>query len=729
MKYIILVIALTALCLNVGFSKNTLSMDGYVLYKRYVEATDATKQTALRSEYMLRGPENNPTIGAIIRYDAKLDKAKLKTLGVLPQLDFDTIMTCIVPVRNLLKISEFDGIIRIETDTKLRPYLDKALPSANVLEGQNGQIDGVQYDGTGVIVGIIDIGFDFTHPMFNDTNGNSRIKRVWNAIYNGYNPPAGFNKGTLYTDSSIIRDSLQHSEYIVTHGTSVAAVAAGLNENGFGSSTGYGGVAPNADIAMVEVYGISEDINALDYIFSYADSVGKPCVVNLSSGYMPLDYLNDEMSSCDILFRNVLNKHKKEGRIFCAAAGNGIGENHHFQTTISNNDECVTNLPFDSAYTHYRFSAVANEGEDFLLSFVVTDDAGNDWYSPVFRASESYYSDTNLFTDVAERNATLIIETGIGGNNGSNRPSVKVWLMNFNDLPLHIRYTITSENAHIHSWTEPYAEAISGGHTIDMKYAVGPPADMSEIISVGSYNTRNQLPMVVFWDSLDFSDQYTIEDHSYFSVFGPNMNGDIKPDIMAPGAFTIAAANKFCETFGQYTTDLDENGKPKYVAAAGTSLSSPFVVGCVALALQKNPNITMDEMKTLLQKTAKNDEFTGNVRNNKSTTWGWGKINLISLLNEIKVGIHEPSKISTFRLYPNPVVKNANIRFSLVKPADVIISISDILGNEVMKLENTYDTGEQNISINVDALAKGSYICSILIGGTRAATTQFVISE
>ena len=36
------------------------------------------------------------------------------------------------------------------------------------------------YTGKGVIVGVIDTGFDFQHPVFKDAEGRSRIKAVYN---------------------------------------------------------------------------------------------------------------------------------------------------------------------------------------------------------------------------------------------------------------------------------------------------------------------------------------------------------------------------------------------------------------------------------------------------------------------------------------------------------------------------------------------------------------------
>lgn len=46
------------------------------------------------------------------------------------------------------------------------------------------------YDGTGVVVGIIDVGFDYGHPSFWDSTGSTlRVKRVWSQLDTSGTPP------------------------------------------------------------------------------------------------------------------------------------------------------------------------------------------------------------------------------------------------------------------------------------------------------------------------------------------------------------------------------------------------------------------------------------------------------------------------------------------------------------------------------------------------------------
>ena len=98
---------------------------------------------------------------------------------------------------------------------------------------------------------------------------------------------------------------------------------------------------------------------------------------------------------------------------------------------------------------------------------------------------------------------------------------------------------------------------------------------------------------------------------AYFSSRGPVSPFYIKPDLVAPGAFIN-------------TTDTDGN----YKISSGTSFAAPHVAGTAALILQKNPELTPQEVKSILMTTTDmvydqfNDRFpidvSGNGRVNAS---------------------------------------------------------------------------------------------------------------
>jgi len=92
---------------------------------------------------------------------------------------------------------------------------------------------------------------------------------------------------------------------------------------------------------------------------------------------------------------------------------------------------------------------------------------------------------------------------------------------------------------------------------------------------------------------------------AYFSSRGPVSPFYIKPDLVAPGAFIN-------------TTDTNRN----YKISSGTSFAAPHVAGTAALILQKNPELTPQEVKSILMTTTDivydqfNDRFPINVSGN-----------------------------------------------------------------------------------------------------------------
>lgn len=82
-----------------------------------------------------------------------------------------------------------------------------------------------------------------------------------------------------------------------------------------------------------------------------------------------------------------------------------------------------------------------------------------------------------------------------------------------------------------------------------------------------------------------------------FSSRGPSVGGGLKPEIVAPGAFLYAAAQR-----------LDRNGdaySPSgFEAVDGTSFSAPLVAGAAALVWQANPGFTAADVKSALVNTA-----------------------------------------------------------------------------------------------------------------------------
>jgi minor extracellular serine protease Vpr len=78
-----------------------------------------------------------------------------------------------------------------------------------------------------------------------------------------------------------------------------------------------------------------------------------------------------------------------------------------------------------------------------------------------------------------------------------------------------------------------------------------------------------------------------------FSSRGPNVDGSIKPDLVAVGS-------------DFYTASSNPDGPPAYAIVSGTSFSTPLVAGAAALLKGARPGLTSAQYRSLLINTATN---------------------------------------------------------------------------------------------------------------------------
>jgi serine protease AprX len=123
------------------------------------------------------------------------------------------------------------------------------------------------------------------------------------------------------------------------------------------------------------------------------------------------------------------------------------------------------------------------------------------------------------------------------------------------------------------------------------------------------------------------------DDVPYFSARGPTLNGDSKPDILAPGRkiLSLYALSSYLDGALPGRQVLSSLGRP-YFRLTGTSMSAPVVSGVVALLLQKNPQLTPDQVKYILTNTARS------VSGNRNTV-GAGVVDAYAVLTSNQMGV------------------------------------------------------------------------------------------
>ena len=148
----------------------------------------------LKQHRLIADPD---TVGGVVYISCFIHLAdasalsEVEALGVEVEETFDGLdfITARVPVNQLEALSDINNVTRIKVAQRMRPLTDKAREATNVddllTQSPDAIAQGVttKYDGSGVVLGIIDCGIDFQHIAFKDKDGNSRIKRAY--VYNG----------------------------------------------------------------------------------------------------------------------------------------------------------------------------------------------------------------------------------------------------------------------------------------------------------------------------------------------------------------------------------------------------------------------------------------------------------------------------------------------------------------------------------------------------------------
>jgi subtilisin family serine protease len=152
-------------------------------------------------------------------------------------------------------------------------------------------------------------------------------------------------------------------------------------------------------------------------------------------------------------------------------------------------------------------------------------------------------------------------------------------------------------------------------------------------------------------------------------------------------------------------------------------MASPTVTGVVALMLEANPYLSVDQVRNIIITTARTDNMTGNLNGNCSVRWGYGKINAYAAVKKAleTVSIQQPDAVSgKIALYPNPAKGTVYVNCGTDGEfkAQVYSLDGKLLMNSVLK----------NNSIDVSHLSQGMYIVRVC-SETFSGTAKLVIAR
>jgi len=698
--------------------------------RNLIDNSRPVAQSAFKPTFALPKCVNGvEVVDAFIDFDNPVALSGLDALGVKVNSIFDDFATAQIPVDALDKISAVPGIRNVEISKLVDLCTDSTLSVTHAGQVINGVQNGLRhnYDGSGVIVGVIDAGFDFQHLAFRraDDHSKTRIVRVYDLLDSTAHPvvtPNSTLPGRVFMGEQI--DTLL-CDGTGTHGTHTASIAAGMHVNG------YGGMAPNADIVLCVCRNLNMMVsevdvaNCIQYIYTYADSVNKPCVISLS-----ISTLNGAHDGKDRISR-ILARKTGPGRIFVISAGNTGYTNQYTggPSTLSKPfsfllgyDNVGINDDADKSYYYPTLSNdiwVREVNQRPVLAFHVYDKMTQrivwesnlislygrvDWteVKDYFEPDTSVSNDAYMYAFISQNTLSGKYEANTNLYNLKNKSysvdSAGVissrYQIGISIYPPKLLYPRLTDSCYVDMWTcignsvfppsVVYFDDVdeNGDTTVRevQQYYSRPNNNVSistyavhdSVISAGAFVARNSYLPMNYPDTVH--DSGIIGQFVYFTSyqapgFGPT--GAALPTVCAPGYDVVSAGSRYSyfgnPLYRQVVMNVD--GCP-WGAMSGTSMAAPTVAGIIAQWLQVNPQLSPGNIKDIIAHTAIKDEFT--MHESQYVRYGPnGKIDAMAGIRYI-----------LDRMPAEPVLGDVNSD-GILDVVDITLIISHILGNQI----------------------------------------------
>jgi len=540
-------------------------------------------------------------------------------------------VTADIPVSLLDEAAQAEGIERIEPKVRKKMYNDVGIPKINA-----AVMHAAGYTGDDIIVGIVDSGIDIDHPAFKDSEGNSRILKLWDQ-----------NTGTVWTKDQIDAGTCTATD-TNGHGTHVAGSFAGFHD--VLAYLDRKGSATTANIIFVKTnfYDVNEGV---EFIYDEAQILGKPAIVNLSLGsqFGPHDGSDADTAAMDTLIADsagdliVVRSAGNDGDmklhgylddISTTATTLDFNVSTYTQTSGTNNDYAVINFYYDSSTPlEVQITDSQNNATGWVGSGGYSGASGDGTY--IYVSGDTYDSDTRIIQIV------LGDYSGVGAAQTNYIRSGTSWKFEFR--------TASGSVPRLDGWI---SEQISqGGGTVYFSgladstgMSLGNGACGNNVITVAAYTSRK------YWDSKDGNTyNYTTSTQDAITTFssrGPTRDGRQKPDITGPGSILLSTLSEDVA----YVSDpfLPPVGYEYYQYMQGTSMSSPAVAGGVALIKEANPSWDYADIIDYFKENSQGTTVYSWTANVWDVAWGWGVLDLTNACSGMTFAITAPEDESMY---------------------------------------------------------------------------------
>ena len=638
-----------------------------------------------------------------------------------------------VPLDKVGALSEQLEVLRVEANDKGHPTLDLVPENTNLLPVYEQTAQHPAFTGKGVVVGIMDIGFDLTHPTFYNTPSlsNYRIKAFWDQLA----PNADSNRFPVGSEWTTTDDILQQQCATdgreQNHGTHTTGIAAGS-----GYDSPYRGAAWESDLCLVAnavtadtafidkadyyLYTTATDALGFKYLFDYADSQQKPCVVSFSEGYTPF------MDNDDQLFSLFLSRLVGPGHILVSSAGNESQSLTYFRKPLGV-EHAGSFIRVFNPTAQYRLLSdgkpvvrlIAYEERNVVERELLLPMDSENWKDEQLIDTLFIQDDTCAVRITRYQPSLVEGKTGYWITLAGNRPFIEMD---------HLALVVEGADCEAEvfgSSTQSFGnyDTDKQWNAAEKSHNILAPGCLEPAITVGS--TSHRLTYTNINGDVIKNNRDTEPGRlSWFSSVGPAMDGSVKPDVTAPGNFVISSQSSFyLEAHPDATTyDVEhfDAGGRTYVWAAqsGTSMSTPVVAGIIALWLQANPTLSPDDIRDVLQRTCRHPEPQFTYPNN---FYGHGEIDAYRGLLDIlgMTGIKELSQHQPQGVRLTAHDGLLHLQFSQTPSEPVLLSIYTTSGALLHRQWLT--PSSRQVSLPLPVSASGIYAVQ-LTGKDKALT-------
>ena len=688
-------------------------------------------------------------VSCFIRVTNDDDINILESLGVKIECLFDNgLLTALIPVDKILDVATIDDVKRIEVATVMHSSTDNARQTTNADDVLTLSQDAIaagldhQYDGSGIILGIIDTGIDYQHKAFQDKDGNSRIKGVY--CYGSSSVLADWTgSGTLPTTDNSAKDHGTHTSSIAG-GSSIISDGTNVTVTDDHANATYGGMAPGADLYLAGLNTLysTRISNAFQRMVNYADQQGKPLVV--SNSYGSTTGPHEGTSSWGEVVNNYFGNNVSN-RICLFSAGNEAGNADvnegggvFISGTASSSNPLQTILRChyysnrDNGYYYSgnlasawcRSTSVSSMGcrvmvldtrtGAVLTTVTVNPTTGgttvnglSDYYSGTLTAYKDYVSSdkTQIFLTASEDMKSKSYDTSNSSFYTSN-------------YTLAVEFYPTSGSAVIDVWAQNYSYFTNYLTTSGYNWVNG-----SDDMTVNDFANNTNTIVVGSYVSRERSTGYSLGDISKFSSYATaeaNPMGIALPWITAPGEVIIGAYNHNNTSRSSSYVVIVDNSTSPYGQMSGTSMACPSAAGIVALWLQAANEagkvLTLSEVKEIMKETAIRDYWVTDGPH--ASHFGNGKIDALAGVEYILSHYAIPSITAnpssvTFTTVTGSSVSQTVTVTSALLTGDITVTLDDPNGVYSINTTNLGQGG--NLVITYSPAAAGNHSATITL--------------